>query len=56
MFGGHGQDYFYDRLAFALFLFPFLLVASLVAASKFQERMRVHAVRATIRRLNRQAP
>jgi hypothetical protein len=56
MFSGHGEDYFYDRLALALFLFPFLLVATLVVASKLQERLRVHAARATIRHLNRRAP
>jgi hypothetical protein len=56
MFSGHGEDYFYDRLALALFLFPFLLVATLVVASKLQERLRVHAARATIRHLNRRTP
>lgn len=33
MFGGHGQDYSYDTVAFALSLIPFVFVGALIAAS-----------------------
>lgn len=44
MFGGHGQDFFYDTIAFAISLIPFGLVAALIVASLVQEPLRVRAV------------
>jgi heme exporter protein D len=37
MFGGHGQDYFYDGLAFGLSLIPFAIIVALIAASLLKE-------------------
>lgn len=45
MFGGHGQDYFYDALAFAISLVPIFLVAALIVASYLEEPLRVRARR-----------
>lgn len=44
MFGGHGQDFFYDSVAFAISLIPFGFVAALIVASLVQEPLRVRAV------------
>jgi hypothetical protein len=43
MFGGRGQDYFYDGLAFALSLIPFALIAALLVASLLEEPLKVRA-------------
>jgi len=47
IFGGQGQNFFYDDVAFALSLIPFVLVAALIVASRLEEPLRV---RATIRK------
>jgi hypothetical protein len=46
MFGGHGQDYFSDSIAFALSLIPFALIAALIVASLRKEPLKP---RATVR-------
>jgi heme exporter protein D len=43
MFGGYGQDYFYDSLAFGLSLIPFGLIAALLVASLLEEPLKVRA-------------
>ena len=45
MFGGHGQDFFYDNLAFAISLIHFAFVAALIVASVLEEPLRVRAYR-----------
>ena len=42
MFGGHGHDYFYDSLAFALSLIRFAVVAALVVASLLDQPLKLH--------------
>jgi len=53
MFGGHGQDYFYDNLAFALSLIPFAFVVALIVASILEEPFKVRATVRVGKRLNR---
>jgi hypothetical protein len=43
VFGGHGQDYFYDTIAFAISLIPFFFIAALIVASYLEEPLRVRA-------------
>jgi hypothetical protein len=43
VFGGHGQDYFYDNLTFAISFIPFFFIAALIAASYLEETLRVGA-------------
>lgn len=43
MFGGQGQDYFYDGVAFAASLVPFAFVAALIVASLLEEPLKVRA-------------
>ena len=43
MFGGHGQDYFYDTVAFALSLIPFAFIAALIVASLVEEPLKLRA-------------
>ena len=47
MFGGHGQDHFYDSLAFAISLIPILFIAALIVASYLEEPLRVRARKIT---------
>lgn len=43
MFGGYGQDYFYDSVWFAVSLVPFAFVAALIGASLLEEPLKVRA-------------
>lgn len=43
MFGGHGQDYFYDTLGFVISLIPFVLIAALIVAARLEEPLRTRA-------------
>jgi hypothetical protein len=46
MFGGHGQNYVSDTIAFAISLIPFSFIAALIVASLQEKRLRT---RATVR-------
>jgi ABC-type sugar transport system permease subunit len=43
MFSSHGQDYFFDSIAFLISLIPFGLVAALIVASLVQEPLKARA-------------
>jgi hypothetical protein len=43
IFGGQGQNFFYDDIAFVLSLIPFVFVAALIVASRLEEPLRVRA-------------
>jgi ABC-type sugar transport system permease subunit len=43
IFGGLGQNFFYDDVAFAISLIPFVLVAALIVASLLEEPLKVRA-------------
>jgi hypothetical protein len=43
MFGGQGQNFFYDDVSFAISLIPFGFVAALIVASLLEEPLKVRA-------------
>lgn len=46
MFGGQGQDYFYDTLGFVFALVPFVFIAALIVAASLEEPLRARARKA----------